>query len=280
MKFKLKIFSTLSSLKSKMGLPLDHKADFSINNVWSELSPGDWDLLNTVGAEAKLSDIRVDTDGTLNWKGHKVVLHIYSVRSDGWQKESLPRFHVAECSTLQSMREKGAFERYVVSQKTTGNFTINISEVKREAALQICRNCLTHLDYQNFRSQRKTKQQEIVSGFKIPEFFQVYDKGFYSVPNYTDQTAVFDKYTDDWKKISAEMRWNNHWVCQGCRLDLVKDKQFLHVHHKNSIRSDNSPSNLAVLCIECHAKQPDHEHIRRLRDYGKFVDKYIKKKAA
>jgi hypothetical protein len=281
MKFNLKGLLRLKKLKVQIGLTEDHKADFTNKNIWSELSPDDWELLNTVGAEAKLEDIRVDLDGTLNWKGHKVILHIYSVRSDGWQKkDSLPRFHIAECSTLQAMREKGAYDRYVVSQKTTGIFTINISEVKKEAQLQICRNCLTCLDYKSYCSERKNKQNEIVENFKIPEFFKFYDKGFYSVPTYTDQTASYDKYADNWKQISAEIRWTCHWICQSCKLDLSKDKKFLHVHHKNHIRSDNSPSNLAVLCIECHANQTDHAHIRRLKDYPKFVEKYIKKKAA
>lgn len=280
MKFKLNALARLKRLKAKIGLPEDHAADFTTRNVWSELSPDDWELLNTTGAEAKLEDIRVDVDGTLNWKGHKVVLHIYSVRSDGWQKESLPRFHVAECATLQGMRERGAFDRYVVSQKATGIFTINISEVKKEAALQICRNCLSHLNYQNFCSKKRVDQDFIVKSFRIPEFFRIYDKGFYNVPNYTDETASYDKYSDDWKKISADMRWNCHWICQSCKIDLSKDKKYLHVHHKNHIRSDNSPSNLAVLCIECHSRQPNHNHMKRGRDYSKFLEKYPRRRAA
>ncbi len=280
MKFNLSILGKLKRLKTRIGLPEDHKADFTTKNVWSELSPDDWELLHTVGAEAKLEDIRVDLDGTLNWKGQKVVLHIYSVRSDGWQKESLPRFHVADCKTLQSMRERGAFERYVVSQKATGKFTINISESKREAALQICRNCLSHLDYQKFCNSQRSRQNEIVNNFTIPEFFKIYDKGFYDVPTYTDETASYDKYSDDWKKISTEVRWNCHWICQSCKLDLSKDRKYLHVHHKNHIRSDNSPSNLAVLCMDCHANQPSHNHMKNHRDYSKFVEKYGKKKAA
>lgn len=38
-------------------------------------------------------------------------------------------------------------------------------------------------------------------------------------------------------------------------------RALLHVHHISGVKSDNRPSNLKALCIDCHSKQPKHEHM-------------------
>ena len=46
-----------------------------------------------------------------------------------------------------------------------------------------------------------------------------------------------------------------------CKVNLSNDKRLLHVHHKNSEKSDNREKNLVAFCVECHSKQAGHEHI-------------------
>jgi hypothetical protein len=42
------------------------------------------------------------------------------------------------------------------------------------------------------------------------------------------------------------------------------------VHHINGLKSDDSPENLRVLCIGCHAEQPSHGHMRSMPDYRSY----------
>ena len=263
-------------LKLKVGLPEAYEASFQNLSMWQSISPDDWELLNTGGKEVTLADVLPAEDGTLEWKGHKVILHIFSVRA-GWKnagETSLPKFHVADCKTLQTMRDRGAFERYVVSLRTTGTFEIGLDGSRHEKRLLVCQNCLDQLDYQNFVALTPFARKTVVTQFNIVNFFKIYDKGFYKVPHYTDKTAPHDDYTPDFKEISAEIRWAKNWTCEQCQSFLKLDKKYLHVHHRNTIRADNSVSNLQVLCIDCHSKQENHSHIRNLPDYKSYMKKY------
>lgn len=271
MQIKLaKSLDRLKKLKSKMGIPDDYVPNFDLRDSWNSISPEDWNLLTSKGAEATLSDITIDNDKTLNWKGHKVVLHIYSLRSSYGREANLPKFHVSFCKTLQDMKSRGRYERYVVSQRTTGIFVVNSNNIEREECLSVCQNCLIELDYQSFNQLESSKKRKVVSNFRIPDFFKVYHHGFYKVPNFTDKNARFDKYPDNWNQISADIRWACHWQCQKCNLNLISNKKYLHVHHKDHIRANNSPSNLVALCIECHANEESHGHMKSLPAYKEF----------
>ena len=50
-----------------------------------------------------------------------------------------------------------------------------------------------------------------------------------------------------------------------------KHQKYCHTHHVDGDKSNNSSSNLQVLCIGCHAKQPVHAHVKNNPDYRKFM---------
>ena len=52
-------------------------------------------------------------------------------------------------------------------------------------------------------------------------------------------------------------------------------RQYLHTHHMDGVKSNNNFSTLKCLCINCHEKQPGHEHLRFHPDYKRFIDKYL-----
>ncbi|MEA3183374.1 MAG: hypothetical protein QOI59_6897 [Gammaproteobacteria bacterium] len=60
--------------------------------------------------------------------------------------------------------------------------------------------------------------------------------------------------------------------CTGCGIDLSAPglRRFLHVHHREVVRYDNPLSDLVVLCIGCHARQPGHDLMRALLDFSEF----------
>ncbi|WP_209022170.1 HNH endonuclease signature motif containing protein [Pseudomonas fluorescens] len=44
-------------------------------------------------------------------------------------------------------------------------------------------------------------------------------------------------------------------------MNLTEQRHLLHVHHVNGVKQDNSSANLLPLCIDCHRKQPLHDHM-------------------
>ena len=106
----------LNGLRQLMGAPLI---------VWKPR--GDWDPINIDGilesTELVITprDIEYASDGTLEYNGQKLIVYIRD------QEEYFQpyRFHVADCSTLENMREEGKYDKYVIPTRTDGKFHVN-----------------------------------------------------------------------------------------------------------------------------------------------------------
>lgn len=66
-------------------------------------------------------------------------------------------------------------------------------------------------------------------------------------------------YTRNWHEISEKIRSERNYKCEKCGIQITNtfDRQYIHVHHKNGIKTDNSERNLQCLCIDCHSKIDD-----------------------
>lgn len=218
-------------------------------------------------------DIQLDeidgSDGILNYDGHQVMLYIpdqgediEAVLIDGKQGR---RIHVAECSALELMRNTGRFKRYDVINRVDGLFPVFGSmhsyqeEIKGEAALGVCKNCLKILNYKGYATQSYAVKEMVFNHFSFEQFFEVYSSYFKSLP--TNSNKVSSSYTADWPAISSKLRSDLNYTCEQCGVCLVNDSKLLHTHHINGNKADNGSDNLRVLCADCHKKQPHHGHI-------------------
>ena len=66
-------------------------------------------------------------------------------------------------------------------------------------------------------------------------------------------------YVKDWEQISRRYREYHNYTCERCGLQITNpwDRQFMQVHHRNGIKTDNNGKNLECLCIRCHANVDD-----------------------
>lgn len=237
--------------------------------VWN--SERDWDpisiVLDTEGLDISPDDLEYPDDGTLEYKGRKVVVYIRDQRV-----EFQPyKFHVANCKTLSQMKAQNLYDRYVVATRTDGMFTVNsyddnhdLIEEGAEHRLAVCINCLKALNYKAYNDCRRADQREIISEFELQAFFLEYPSQITPTPIHTETTAPLNDYTVDWPEISLRLREQNNWSCERCGRDFngPERQQLLHVHHINGTRYDNRPENLQVLCSICHSLEPQHEHMR------------------
>lgn len=243
------------------------KVTLDIGNVWRpELDPIDDDLEK--GRETKPDEIEVH-NGVLSVRGRQVVLYIpdHGIRvlealDDGGTGK---KFHIAQCRTLDEMKQKKRFERYFAKNNLSEQFHIHGHNednhpVEGYASLNVCKNCLKYLNYKGSATAKKMGLNQIVAEFNMGEFFSTYSSVFRHMPKEMKVTHT-KGYTGDWPTISAKARENAGHTCSECSVNLDENRHLLHTHHINGVKHDNSQQNLQVLCADCHRKQPLHDHM-------------------
>lgn len=268
--------SVLNELRQQMNAPLIELEA----SRWTILDPEELRRkLNSIeGIEVDIAEILTSANGTFEYKGQKVVVYIRDQYANPRYPDREYKFHIANCETMEKAFAKGRADRYVVSTRTDGRFLVNVRDfysrsVMKENAIEdlhVCKNCLLRLRYKGYYSHATGKQ--IYSTFALSAFFQAYGgTQITRKPRHTDITAPPDEYSLDFDKLSRLLKEKNGWQCEQCGLDLKEYKEFLHSHHKNGLKGDNSLDNLTTLCVRCHAKVPEHGHLKFSPDYTRFI---------
>ncbi|MDR3012603.1 MAG: HNH endonuclease [Chitinispirillales bacterium] len=266
----------ITTIRSAIGAK---SVDWSPDLTWNRFDPfGFLAKLDKYGEieDLDLNDIDVSDDGTLEASGRKVIVYIRDRRKAYYERHGLPKFHIADCETLQRARDTNRFQKYVASIKLDGTFKVNIipghgNPKEMEVELAVCKNCLIRLNYKNYNKYDKPQREGIFHSFSIKEFFDQYKSTNVVSPKYNATTAPLNNYPADWDKIRAEQKRSKNYTCEQCHKNLKDNSHFLDVHHKNRRKNDNSPENLALLCIKCHSEQgDDHLHLKSNPRYAKF----------
>jgi len=218
------------------------------------------------GKEIDIGDVE-SIGGLLSYKGRQILLYIpeqYRIDEVAVSPEKGTKFHLADCRTLKEMRSRNRYNRYVGINGESQTFPVHgtsrhSGEHRDEnVELKVCKNCLKHLNYKGYETG-PTPKGKIFNEFNISEFFARHTTIFEYLP-----TQLYPKtkgYTSDWSEVSRKYRAEQNYCCEQCSVNLSEDKGLLHCHHINGNKPDNSYSNLKALCIDCHRRQPMHEHL-------------------
>lgn len=251
----------LNTLKMKMGIDR-----FTYGSFGDSQNIGIRAQLNTTGIDIEnISDVTSLQDHTLIYKGERVILYIRDI-SDWGNVDRLPKFHIAECSTLKSMIDLGKKKRYVVSQKEDKMFHLNLISGRLvrsiEQPLDVCKNCLELLRWDNYsKNMSLVKKDNCVKNFSISDFFIKYPKVPIQNDGYSNSSSPINQYPKNWNEISYNYRFSKNWICEQCGVDLKSHKYLLQTHHINSQKNDCRNANLKALCVDCHTHQPMHDHM-------------------
>lgn len=232
--------------------------------------------LKSVGVDVDIDQVSLVGDGTLALGDVRVLLYIRDV-SNYSGNSKLPKYHLTYCKTLERMHRDRRFARYVVANRDDGNFCVNLMEGNRGSEfikLDVCQYCLAGLTWQGFSVMLSSEERKRrVGSFSLKEFFEKYPKDIISInPPHTSENAPLNEYSPDWREISNGVKFELDYQCQKCNLVLPDNKRrFLHVHHVNGLKYDNSRGNLKVVCVACHSDEPLHSHMKESADYLEFM---------
>lgn len=271
-------FSGLKAAADKMG---KYEADFEID-IANEFEEIPMDI--TDGREVTPEDVEITPGGLISVFGQQAVLYIpdqgsnlVEVLKDGVRAKCGKRVHLADCSTIEHMKNSNRYQRYVARNGLSQEFLVSGHDEHsrpvrdRLANLAVCQNCLVQLNYKDFRNIDWNSKRKIIEQFAFDEFFARYSSYFKHKPQELLNKYAPNTYVDDWKEISRRVRRESGWCCSKCNVNLKDRKNLLHVHHENGNRNDNEPSNLKVLCIDCHSKAPMHESMFVSLEHRKYI---------
>ncbi|AKG17400.1 hypothetical protein [Moraxella bovoculi] len=250
----------LNSLKEKMGIDRYAYGDYKDCQ-----SQGVRELLNGKGQDFDdINEITPSRDHTLTYNNERIILYIRDVANYGHY--GLPKFHIAKCSTLQTMFENNRKRRYVRTQNETGIFYLNIisgNNVREiEEKLDVCQNCLNILDWDGFSmGWDRAKRDKYVRDFTIARFFEKYPKSLVDSSGYSSTNSSVNQYPKNWNEISLNYRVFKNWTCEKCGVNLANYTSLLETHHTNGQKNECQYSNLMALCADCHSKMPMHSHM-------------------
>jgi 5-methylcytosine-specific restriction endonuclease McrA len=253
-----------------------------LKEIFTEIN---WDvrLSNSIIAEIKQLETvgivtgdwgefaKPDKEGVLRARdGKKVVVYI---------PEYGKKYHVTECGTLKRMQSWGRYDRYIVSRRSDGMFKIDIgSNWERDTQLYVCGYCLNSTRYgRDLMRQNQNNLQVSIKHFDVVKWLALENENpILKKPKFDEFNTPKHNYTSDFDKISAQVRQTALYHCTKCKIDLsaLHKRKYLHTHHKNGIKGDNSLTNLIPLCIKCHATEPSHQYMKASPDYKEFMEMY------
>ncbi len=195
----------------------------------------------------------------INGSNKRAVVHICDISN--WHWNNRPKFHIYNCSTMKQMVKNNRGHRYKIAGRSDEMFWIITQENSGFKKLYLCSHCRQMYSYNSNQI------------FNLAEWIEhpIDDDPF--INHSYDMTTVKTKYTHDWPEISQKIKVRAKYVCKICRICLISPdtQKYFQVHHEDGNRTNNSLENLTPLCIECHAEQFLHAHMKNSIDYKEYM---------
>jgi len=190
------------------------------------------------------------------------------------------KVHLTYCQKI-----KDAPGKYHVTSRADGFFKVNIKSSQKVIGkdefllpMGACQFCIRDLfpDFLPPLGQDSEKCTELANSFNYADF--IFEGRLLSNIAFNEYGAL-NRFVGerDWYQFSRDLRAKNNWNCEDCGINLLKYKHFLHVHHINHSHYWNTPANCRVLCISCHAEQPNHAHMKGKKFYEQFITQFKNK---
>ncbi len=196
--------------------------------------------------------------GLLGIHGTNCCIYIKNQRQyyDLEKRTSNYKFHLCECSTIQSMIRGGRKQRYVATTRDDGWFPVNAQSEYRVTEcwlkLELCENC----------KQILLSKGMYEEPFSLKNFFGTYQTEIKQTFQREEIVVAQEPYAPNHKEIADAYKKQENYCCQICGVHCEKATDCLHLHHKDGNGQNNSPDNLLVLCAACHSNEFNHQRMK------------------
>lgn len=218
------------------------------------------------------SEIAQKPGELLEYKGRKVVVYIRDQKAavNFYRNRSGYRYHLCNCSTLQSMRDIGKEHRYLATQRKDGMFEahdLTVDPVQKGIVqMDLCKNCVEIL----------WRKRKYFTPFNLKQYFEKNDSYTPKTIKKIEEVRSTQTYSPKQDDYSREYRKACHHKCQICSVDCSEFTGLLHMHHVDGNPANNQRHNLQILCVDCHSKQPLHGHMLRNPEFKRQIDMITK----
>lgn len=169
----------------------------------------------------------------------KIRVFLYLRKYNVVQYGGLPKKHYFECEIVST------YSNFSISNDDSVDIYCRDTGYKyQDKSLDICKKC---------QDIFKEKTSQALFGKSHDDF--ILQWASLNIPTQTDLNG----YPINFAEISTAFRRKKNYTCEGCGLKIINQghRKYMHTHHRNKDKVDNSTKNLACLCIRCHANVDD-----------------------
>lgn len=204
--------------------------------------------------------------------GLKACIYIKDQR-DSYSYDTSPtyKYHLCWCKTIDEMVNKGRKSRYVATTRDDGFFLVNRQfssggHQEETIELGLCKNCQQLLEQKNM----------YFSPFTLREFYERYQTHIADSFIREETRISEEQYSPNQAEIASKYKKVANYTCAKCGVVCRQNENLLHLHHKDGNGQNNKHNNLIVLCIDCHAREFKHSHMRNNPAFEELMEKISK----
>ncbi len=284
-------FPGLDRLMKKMGAkekPLDLG---DIKNI--EITP----IVINSGIKEALAECQIGDNGILYKNGRPWILYIQGAKATiDTLKDSpkvgddVPAYHITGCcSTIEQMKKKNRYDRYVFDPDLTEKFSVYGYERKKKSwfggegkyelvhnvELGVCINCLKYVKYENINENYFSRSKlDWKEDFDVENWFEENVQEKFMKPRFSKNSYPNPTYNNDFNLKKARLKLDKNWTCQNCKLDCSNQlhKHLIHCDHIDGNSGNNDDSNLRILCIDCHRHLGQNKKVGSRSHFEKCIE--------
>lgn len=201
------------------------------------------------------SDVVLLPNEPLRFRGRVVCAYVRdqhdSVVFDGQWRRYV--YHLFFCQALQRMKTNANQRSLLATQRSDGLFEVHDLSSghprKAHASLGLCPDCREILQELGIQA----------AGFQLANYFALYDA--YETRKLREVAVVLEPEVDA-RTLADVYRQVCAFVCQACGVDCTDATHLLHLHFNDGDPTNRATENLYILCVDCHAQQPGHDHMK------------------